>query len=161
MSGIRMDRFSELQPESLSEVEQDTRTVDFKKILGFQVRTSEQLRTKIEAGFAYSSLLHFQKHAAISLNDLASLVSITSRTLSRRKSQGRLQPDESDRLVRIARLFALANGLFEGDSDAARVWLQTPKRALGGHTPLEYARTELGAREVESLIGRLEHGVYS
>jgi uncharacterized protein (DUF2384 family) len=27
--------------------------------------------------------------------------------------------------------------------------------------PLDYAETEIGAREVEDLLGRIEYGVYS
>jgi putative toxin-antitoxin system antitoxin component (TIGR02293 family) len=51
--------------------------------------------------------------------------------------------------------------LFEGDVPAAMTWLTTPRKALGGRPPLSYARTEPGAREVENLIGRLEHGIFS
>ena len=54
----------------------------------------------------------------------------------------------------------MAVALFEGDIAAARKWLQMPQRGLGGETPLDFASTEVGAREVENLIGRLEHGVF-
>jgi putative toxin-antitoxin system antitoxin component (TIGR02293 family) len=50
--------------------------------------------------------------------------------------------------------------LFEGDRDAAADWLTRPQPALGGAVPLELAKTGLGTREVEALIGRLEHGVF-
>lgn len=79
----------------------------------------------------------------------------------RRKGQGRLGTAESERLLRFSRLFVATVELFEGDAAAARRWLQTPKTALNHVTPLEMARTELGAREVEKLIDRLENGVYS
>src|SRR5258706_218900 len=69
--------------------------------------------------------------------------------------------DESERLLRIATVFEKAVDLFEGDLVSARRWLSTPKKALGGETPLSFARTEIGGREVEALIGRLEHGVFS
>jgi putative toxin-antitoxin system antitoxin component (TIGR02293 family) len=45
--------------------------------------------------------------------------------------------------------------------EAGRQWLSSPQVGLGGAVPLEYAETELGAREVEHLLGRIEHGVYS
>jgi len=48
-----------------------------------------------------------------------------------------------------------------GSVAAARVWLRTPKLGLGGATPLTHARTELGARDVEELLGRIEHGIPS
>jgi putative toxin-antitoxin system antitoxin component (TIGR02293 family) len=49
--------------------------------------------------------------------------------------------------------------LFEGGLDEARTWLFAPHLALDSHSPIEFASTEIGAREVESLIGRLEHGI--
>ena len=81
--------------------------------------------------------------------------------LRRRRDAGRLTPEESDRLVRLARLWSAALGLHDGDGDAARRWLRSPRPALDGRSPLDYAVTEVGAREVEDLIGRLEHGVFS
>src|SRR5215212_7865128 len=84
-----------------------------------------------------------------------------SRTLTRRKQQGRFAPDESDRLLRAARLFGRALELFEGNRDAATEWLFRAQPALGSARPVDVARTELRAREVENLIGRLEHGVFS
>lgn len=91
---------------------------------------------------------------------LADTTSIAPRTLARRKGEGRLHKDESERVLRICALFELATEVLE-DRDAARRWLTSPKRALGGHTPLEYADTEPGAREVEALLMRLEYGVFS
>ena len=67
--------------------------------------------------------------------------------------------DESDRLLRVSRVFAMALELFEGDAAAARRWFYTPAKALGGEKPITFARTELGTREVEALIDRLEQGV--
>ncbi len=74
---------------------------------------------------------------------------------------GRLAPDESERLLRVSMLFEKAVDLFDGDVAEATRWLRSPQRGLGGPSPLEFARTEVGAREVENLIGRLEHGVIS
>ena len=68
--------------------------------------------------------------------------------------------DESERVLRIGALFDRAVVVF-GDEDQARQWLKSSQRALGGRTPLEYADTEPGAREVEDLLGRLEYGVFA
>jgi putative toxin-antitoxin system antitoxin component (TIGR02293 family) len=62
-------------------------------------------------------------------------------------------------LLRVSRLLDRAVALFENDEVAARRWLTRPNRGLGGRTPLEFSRTEVGAREVEVLIGRLEYGL--
>ena len=115
----------------------------------------------VEAGFPFAAIEKFQRVSGLSVAQIAALVRMPPRTLARRRARGRLGPDESERLLRIATVFEQALDLFEGDAKAAKNWLTTPKKALGGAIPLEFARTEIGAREVESLIGRLEHGVFS
>ncbi len=117
------------------------------------------LATLVEGGLRYATLDRFRKHSALSLTAVASMIRVNDRTLARRKIKGRLQPEESDRLYRAARVFARALDLFEGDRDAARAWLTAPQRALAGKVPLDLATTDVGAREVENVIGRLEHGV--
>ena len=114
---------------------------------------------QVRQGLRYSAFERFRRNTALSQQILADVAAIPERTLARRREAGRLEPDESDRLVRASRVVARALELFEGDTDAARVWLTKPRRALGDHTPLDFARTDAGAIEVENLIGRLEHGV--
>ena len=115
----------------------------------------------IKAGLPYKSIDTFHKFTDLPVQEIAEAVQIPPRTLIRRKSQGKLQPDESERLLRISTVFEKAVELFEGNAAAAMRWLQTPQPALGNETPFDFARTEIGAREVEDVIGRLEHGVYT
>ncbi len=93
--------------------------------------------------------------------ELARVVGIPATTLGRRKRAGRLTPAESDRLVRIARLTDMVLALMRGDAATARRWLNTPQDIFDDETPLHRASTETGGREVEQLIGRLRHGVFS
>lgn len=88
---------------------------------------------------------------------LARVVQVPLRTLARRTT---LKPDESERILRIGRLYERACEVL-GSPEAARRWLGRPLRALGGVVPLEHADTEPGAREVEDVLGRIEHGVFS
>lgn len=86
---------------------------------------------------------------------------ISKATFHRRKGRaGTLPPAVSDRVLRYARLLGQASNVFHGP-DAANLWLNAPQVGLGEAVPLSYARTELGAREVENLLGRIEYGVYS
>ena len=112
-------------------------------------------------GFSYGALTAFETNSGVSVQSLAETIGIPERTLARRRAAGRLAPEESERLLRLSSIFEKAVGLFEGDVSAAVQWLVTPKRTLENQTPLQYMRTEIGAREVENLIGRLEHGVFS
>ena len=81
-------------------------------------------------------------------------------TLHRRKIEGRLDAVESERVLRFARLMGKAINVF-GSENNAREWLNKAQFGLGGAVPLDYAETEIGAREVENLLGRIEYGVYS
>ena len=128
-------------------------------LLGLRATDAVSLATLIDGGLRYGAIDRFRKASALPLTAVAGMIRVNDRTLARRKVEGRLQPDESDRLFRAARVFARALDLFEGDRDAARSWLMEPQRALGGCVPLELAATDVGTREVENLIGRLEHGV--
>jgi putative toxin-antitoxin system antitoxin component (TIGR02293 family) len=80
--------------------------------------------------------------------------------MARRKRSRRLHPDESDRLIRLARLATQAVQVF-GKEDKAAMWMHRPNRALGSQAPLDLLRTDLGAKQVEEVLGRIEHGVIS
>jgi putative toxin-antitoxin system antitoxin component (TIGR02293 family) len=62
--------------------------------------------------------------------------------------------------MRFSRLLGCATD-FYGNIDKARAWLKHPQHGLGGAIPLDYAETEIGAQEVEKLLGRMKYGVYS
>jgi putative toxin-antitoxin system antitoxin component (TIGR02293 family) len=130
-------------------------------LIGLDAADAFELSRRIEQGLPFGALERFQRTVAMPMAEIAELVQIPERTLARRRASGRLAGDESDRLVRASRLFSQAIDLFEGDLEAAKAWLSAPQRALGGSTPLRMARTGVGVREVERLIGRLEHGVFS
>jgi putative toxin-antitoxin system antitoxin component (TIGR02293 family) len=115
----------------------------------------------ISIGFGYSTFERLIQNTGLQAERLANMIDIPRRTLARRRREGRLTAEESDRLLRVSRLFGKALQLFEGDRDAAVDWLTREQRALGGAIPIEIAKTELGAREVENLIDRVEHGVFS
>lgn len=129
--------------------------------LGLPARDAVQMVRRVQKGFPYAALTHFHERSGLPVRTIADLVQLPQRTLMRRRAQGRLQPHESERLLRVSGVFEEAVRLFEGDADAARRWLTTPSKELDNTAPLDFARTELGAREVEDLIGRLEHGVFT
>lgn len=130
-------------------------------LLGLEPMDTFRLVERVEEGFSFGELEHLMRNVGLSREEVAGLVQIKPRTLDRRKKEGRLNPEESDRLLRVSRVFGSAIALFEGDTGAARGWLSSRQRALGGAVPLVMAKTEIGAREVEGLIGRLEYGVFS
>jgi putative toxin-antitoxin system antitoxin component (TIGR02293 family) len=134
---------------------------DYLELLGLRSMHLRELLRLIARGLPFDSIERLQKSVGFDIDILTALVQIPRRTLTRRRREGRFSPEESDRLVAAARLLSKALDLFEGNAEAARGWLLTPQVALAGAIPLDIAKTETGAREVEILIDRLEQGIFS
>lgn len=122
--------------------------------------TTAKLIAVLRAGLPVQELHDLQTSLDVPTERLFPMLGISKATLHRRKSHGRLGPAESDRVVRFARLMGRAVTVLESEENARR-WLTAPQFGLGGAVPLDYAGTEVGAREVEDLLGRIEYGVYS
>jgi putative toxin-antitoxin system antitoxin component (TIGR02293 family) len=115
---------------------------------------------RVVKGLPFSELETLRSEIDEPLESLARQLSISRSTLQRRRTERRLSPQESDRVMRFWRLLQHATRVF-GDVARARQWLKFPQRGLGAAVPLDYASTEVGAREVENLLGRIDYGVYS
>lgn len=129
--------------------------------LGLSLRRTEDVIRAVQKGLPFKALATFSSVTGFATSHIASVIEIPERTLARRRVAGRLAPDESERLLRVANVFEKAVELFEGDVAAAATWLTASKKALGDSSPLAHSRFEAGARDVENLIGRLEHGVFT
>jgi putative toxin-antitoxin system antitoxin component (TIGR02293 family) len=121
---------------------------------------ASKLIAEIQCGLPVRELEVLRASLALPMDRLGPMLGISKATLHRRKAGGKLDPAESDRVVRFARLLGKAVEVLESDTNA-RQWLTSPQFGLGGAVPLDYAETEVGAREVEDLLGRIEYGVYS
>jgi len=139
----------------------DTTAFQYLELLGVHGQQLRDVLRLIARGLPFDSIEKLQRSLGFDLDAIVALVQIPRRTLTRRRNEGRFAPDESDRLVAAARLLSKALDLFEGNAEAARGWLRAPQVALAGAIPLDIARTETGAREVEILIDRLEQGIFS
>uniref|UniRef100_UPI000F014A90 antitoxin Xre/MbcA/ParS toxin-binding domain-containing protein n=1 Tax=Pseudomonas viridiflava TaxID=33069 RepID=UPI000F014A90 len=84
---------------------------------------------------------------------------IAPATLQRRLKAGRFNVEESDRLFRLASIYAAALALFEGHTDAVQRWLIHPVAGLDLRRPLDMLITSAESHSVLDLIGRLEYGV--
>ena len=123
------------------------------RVLGHRVRTLEDLRRLVEAGLPLEALTRVV--ARVAEPDLKYRI-VPRATLHRRKHK--LSLDESERLERLARITALAEDVWEND-DAAHEFLRSAQPQLGGERPVDLARTDLGARQVEDLLLKLEFGL--
>ena len=115
---------------------------------------------QVQRGFPLKRFEMLRGALGMPSEQLAAKVGMSKATFHRRQQEGKLTSDESDKVMRFGRLLVRAISVFESD-EAARQWLSSPQHGLGGAVPLDYAETEVGAREVENLLGRIDYGVYS
>ena len=135
-------------------------TLGGKSILKERLADYTAVIQRARAGLPYAALEAVAKRYGIPPATLARVIDLPARTLARRKKERRLSATESDRLVRVARVGAAAEDVL-GDHDKAGRWLQKPNRALGGTIPIDLLSSDLGAGQVETILGRIEYGVYS
>lgn len=106
----------------------------------------------LRRGLSYGELRDAIGPLGLSQDVVTRVLGVSERTLQRRRKSGKLSPSESDRVWRIKRIHSLALSAFDGNEDEAREWLTTPKRTLGGETPIEHLDTEPGLRLVEQML---------
>ena len=128
-----------------------------KPVFGRLLKNEKDLREAIRSGFPPATVERVMQNSGMTLKELASSLDLSERSLQRRKREGKLAQTESDRLYRLARIVALAKH-YMGDEEIATSWLREPNQALGGVVPLDLVDTELGARSVENILGRIAYG---
>ncbi len=131
------------------------------QITGVRSGNLHSIQTKIRQGLTYKAFTTLEKALDMPQKELADVLQIPISTLRRRKEANRLHMDESDRIVRYARIKEAALDMMQGDNSAAIKWLHSPLELLSNESPLDHANTEMGARDVEDLITRIRHGVFS
>ena len=124
-------------------------------ILGIAPRHSDL----ILKGMGYRNFEKFRAAAGLTTAEAGEVFDIPLRTLQRRKAEGCLTREESDRVYRAARVFSEIVDHNEGDEAAARAWIREANPGLGGKRPFAMLGTEVETRKVSQLIGRLEHFV--
>jgi putative toxin-antitoxin system antitoxin component (TIGR02293 family) len=133
------------------------------EILGVRRKRGSRLdlARQIEEGLQANAIDRVKENLALGDTQVSLALGVSTKTLGRlRKGRSRLSPTVGDRLYRLARVFELAREVLE-DDEAAREWIREPQLGLGYRTPLDLIRTEIGFREVEDLLGRMEYGVLS
>ncbi|HJU06504.1 MAG TPA: antitoxin Xre/MbcA/ParS toxin-binding domain-containing protein [Nitrospiraceae bacterium] len=129
-------------------------------VLKQRVRTVQDLDRLAQDGLPFQALEQVMGRFRLGRLEVEKVLSLPSRTFARRKEAARMRADESDRLIRVARVGAQAVEVL-GTEERAAAWLHRPNRALGNRLPLDLLSTDLGAKQVEEALSRTEHGVIS
>lgn len=127
---------------------------------GRSLPSSVEVRERINEGLPFSAVESIRERLGLSVGEAAHVLQMPARTWARRRQSRRLAATESDRLYRLARIAAHAHAVL-GSDDRASAWLRRPNRALGGEAPVTLLDTDVGARQVEDLLGRIEYGIVS
>lgn len=123
-------------------------------------RRGSDSRAIVRRGLPFTAVQALSKQLGLSTQDLGDVLGIPRRTVARRRIARQLTPAESDRLYRFAHVVALAQHVL-GDMAKARAWLLAPNRALGGESPVALLDTDVGTRQVEDVLQRINYGIMS
>jgi putative toxin-antitoxin system antitoxin component (TIGR02293 family) len=126
-----------------------------------EVRERGEWHARILEGFGFEVVERVKAHASFTDTELAGLLGIGEATLRRaRAARTTLDAATSDRLYRLSKVIAIAEEVLEGTPNAIG-WLRRPQPALAGRAPLELLVTQAGADQVETLLRRIDYGVYT
>jgi putative toxin-antitoxin system antitoxin component (TIGR02293 family) len=131
-----------------------------RKVLKRRIADLDELRDAVKAGLPYASLEALINKFGLARQEAAAALHLPQRTIARRKKEQKLRADESDRLLRLARVSAEATAVL-GSEEKAVQWLRRTNRALGNQAPLKLIDSDIGTRQVEEVLGRIEHGIIS
>ncbi|MGO4669802.1 antitoxin Xre/MbcA/ParS toxin-binding domain-containing protein [Bosea sp. 2KB_26] len=126
-------------------------------LIGAPINSSRDLISAVRRGFPVQTVEYVISSGRMSLAEI-DLVVIPRKTLSHRRKIGTLTSEQSDRLIRAARVLAEAEETFGSQQKAAK-WLRRPTTALSGEKPIDLLDTSEGADQVEALLGRIGHGI--
>jgi putative toxin-antitoxin system antitoxin component (TIGR02293 family) len=130
------------------------------RVLKLRIHQDTELESAVRGGIPVQAVRSLAEKTATTLTELQEVMHIDRSTFARRvRTHAKLKIDESDRVVRIARIAVLAMSAMGREDGLA--WLHEPNYALGERVPMELLKTEIGARQVEQVIGRIEYGIFS
>jgi len=134
-------------------------SLNIDEYIGLTPKSEFDLAEIVEKGLPTESLTHL-KEKGLTFSEVSEIV-IAPRTLKHRKARGEsLSHEETDRIVRVARIVALAEQVFR-NHDKALAWLRLADERLAGRTPLSMLHTESGGRLVERMLWQIDEGIYS
>lgn len=129
-----------------------------RSVLKREVRSLADLQQLVAAGLPVVALTRTAEYIAATPREATHLKDRLVPPATRKRRKSVLKANESERVERLARLMALAEEVWE-NRDSAREFLRTPHPLLGDRPPLDLARTELGARQVEELLQEMEYSL--
>lgn len=133
-------------------------TLQAAHLMNVEVGSEGELIAALREGLPASAFVALQQRLGMAATTLARALGIPPRTLTRRLKEGCFSPQESERLLRLARVLDAAELLFAERGDI-RHYLTQAVPGFGGQTPLELLDTEVGTQRVIKQMMRLADGI--
>ena len=111
-------------------------------------------------GISKKSLLALAKKISLTIEEVASVLHISERTLQRYTPQTLVKTEYADRAIELALLYERGIEVL-GSERAFSSWIKSPNYALGGEIPFNLLDTRIGFTMVLDILGRIEHGIFS
>lgn len=131
-----------------------------RKVLKGRISNAVDLHEKARAGLPYEAFDSVRMALRLTREEAAKAIGLPERTLVRRKKEKKFSPPESDRLLRLARVAALAVEIL-GTEEKASQWMKKVNLALGSRTPFALLDTDAGAKAVENVLWQIAYGMVS
>ena len=115
----------------------------------------------LNKGIPWAFVFKIARKTGLDGKVVANFLGVSASTLqrARQNQRKRMSRNVSENAVRLATLILAAFELADGDERAAMSWLQSPAFSLAGRVPLEEAATDIGAKEVLNIMGRIDWGI--
>lgn len=114
----------------------------------------------IRDGIPKKALDNLLENTGISVAEIATIIKTSDRTLRRYTPQQKLGPEQSERLIELARLYSRGEEVF-GSLEAFKEWMNSYIIALGNKKPKEFLDTSLGIDMLMEELGRIEQGIFA
>ena len=114
----------------------------------------------IREGVPKKALDNLAEVTGISISEMSNLIRTSDRTLRRYSPKQRLDPEQSERVIELAKVYSRGEEVF-GTMDAFKEWMNSTVMALGNKRPKEYLDTSLGIEILMDELGRIEHGIFA
>lgn len=129
-------------------------------VLGQNINSQMDLFELTKKGLTKKALVNLAQYMHLSLASMTTILSITERTLQRKKDSDKLSSFISDQILQLAGVYTKGEEVF-GTREKVSIWLTKPNKALGYKKPMELLSSSYGVQMVHDVLGRIEHGVYS
>ncbi|MCO5242189.1 MAG: DUF2384 domain-containing protein [Chitinophagaceae bacterium] len=114
----------------------------------------------IREGIPREALDHLMDNTGLTVTEISSIIRTSDRTLRRYTAKHKLNPEQSERLIELARLYTRGEEVL-GNMENFKQWMGSNVIALGNKKPKDFLDTSLGIQLIMNELGKIEHGIFA